>query len=84
MSSSIEILSAVTHGSILAPLVFFVFVNDMFLTPKLCYLKMFADDSAIHTHGYSIEELNFRLNNDVKSINDWCNQNRICINLAKS
>ena len=45
---------------------------------------MFADDSTIDTHGDSIEELNFKLNNDVKSINDWCNQNRMCINLAKS
>ena len=58
--------------------------NDMFLTPKLCYLKMFADISTIHTHGDSIEELNFKLSNDVKSINDWCNQNRMCINLAKT
>ena len=49
----------------------------MFLTPKLCHQKMFADDSTIHTHGDSIEELNFKLNNDVKSINDWCNQNRM-------
>ena len=68
MSSSVKVLSGVRQGSILGPLLFLVFVNDMFLTPKLCHLKMFADDSTINTHGDSIEELNFKLSNDVKSI----------------
>ena len=79
MSSSVKVLSGVPQASIIGPLLFLVFVNDIVLTLKLCYLKMLTDYSIIHTHGDSIEELNFKLNNDVKSINDWCNQNRMAL-----
>ena len=79
LSSPIIFRTHCTSTVYLGPLLFLVFVNDIVLTLKLCYLKMLTDYSIIHTHGDSIEELNFKLNNDVKSINDWCNQNRMAL-----
>ncbi len=57
--------NTVTHGvpqdSILGPLLFITFMNDLplyILTP----LDMYADDSTIHVTGRTIEELEIKLN----------------------
>ena len=84
LSNSNKVLTGVPQGSILGPLLFLLFINDMFFAPKLCNLKMFADDATLYTHGDSVDELNLRLNEDLIYINDWCYKNRMCINFMKS
>ena len=78
------VLTSVPQGSILGPLLSLLFVNDMFFAPKICYLNMFADNSTLHTHGDSAEELTSKLHEDLRYINNWSIQNRMCINLVES
>ena len=42
-----NILSGVPQGSILGPIVFNIFLNDLFLSIKKSYLHNFADDNTI-------------------------------------
>ena len=48
------IKSGVRQGSILGPLLFLLFINDLPLLLKHCFSDFFADDSTIHSSAPSI------------------------------
>lgn len=73
--------SSVPQGSILSPLLFSLFINDL---PSLVRAKilLFADDliifSSIQNHGDAMI-----LQNDINTIVDWCKANGLKLNFAK-
>ncbi len=47
-------------------------------------LDMYADDSTIHVTGKTIEELESKLNIDLKNVQIWCQKNRVAVNAKKT
>lgn len=45
---------------------------------------MYADDSTLFTTGKTIVEVENKINTDLVSIQSWCNQNKMSINLSKT
>ncbi len=72
----------VPQGSILGPLLFFTFMNDLPLDIE-SPLDMYADDSTIHVTGKTIEDLESKLNIDLKNVQIWCQKNRLAVNAEK-
>ena len=56
-SSVREIRHGVPQGSILGPLLFLLFINDLCDSVELCGTSMYADDTAIFYMSTSMEEL---------------------------
>ena len=52
---------AIPQGSILGPLLFIIFINDLPCHIKSSLFDMYADDSNIYEHSPDIEELEKRL-----------------------
>ena len=79
-----NITTGVPQGSILGPLLFSLFVNDIPASVSNCVCRLYADDTILYTSGDSISDLNQLLQEDLNSINDWMKSNRLKLNLSKS
>ena len=65
------ITCGVPQGSILGPLLFSVHVRDLPDQACLCEVDQFADDTSMHTTSRSLDEIEYRLNNDLERIANW-------------
>ncbi len=64
ISDTITMTQGVPQGSILGPLLFILFMNDLPLHAE-SELNMYADDSTLCATGKTVEDLDLKLNNDM-------------------
>ena len=83
-SKSRVVLAGVPQGSILGPLLFLLYVNDLFNIPISSKIDLYADDSTIHFSGHSVEYINDVLNQDLTFIASWSKYNSLELSYTKS
>ena len=77
------LLSGIPQGSILGPILFNIFINDLFLFLEDVDLANFADDNTIYTANKNIEVLIKLLERESKSAIDWFKMNDMIVNPDK-
>ena len=74
-----EVLAGVPQGSILGPLLFLIFINDLPIG-LLSRVKVFADDTSIFSLIQDQLRTSFELNTDLLRINEWAYQWKMSFN----
>ena len=82
-SSWEEIMFGVPLGSILGPLLFNIFLCDLFVIMANIVIVSYADDNTPYTTGNSIEEVIHKLENAAKTLFQWFSDNQMNANPDK-
>ena len=82
-SNYLPITSGVPQGSILGPLLFLLYVNDLPLEIN-SDTDMYADDTTFHCKGKDINEIQLILQSDINKTQRWCMKNNMAINPTKT
>ena len=83
-SSKQTIICGVPQGSILGPLLFIIYMNDMARLPLTSNLLLFADDTVLYYNDRCIRNLHATVQKDLDIVINWCSFNKLCINLKKT
>ena len=82
-SKDLPIYHGVQQGSVLGPL-FFLYISHLHTAIKFCKVHHFADDTNLLHICNSMKTLNRFFNFNLKNLSNWCNANKISLNVSKT
>ena len=82
-SSWYDIIRGVPQGSILGPLLFNIYINDLFFVIKLSEVCNFADDNTLYSSNKELELVFRNLESDLNNVLAWFNINSLKANPGK-
>ena len=83
-SDSKTITFGVPQGSFLGPLVFLIYINDIFLTTPKVSFHLLAEDTCIFRSNKNYKKLEDEINTSLDNITNWLKANKLMINVKKS
>src|SRR5437867_2190724 len=83
-SEPVDIKCGIPQGTVLGPLLFLLYINDISDSLKHSHIKLFADDSNLFIFNKNLKEL-FRIaNSELSNLSHWISANKLYINYDKT
>jgi hypothetical protein len=79
-----KITCGVPQGSILGPLLFLLYINDLAYVSRELYSILFADDTNVFISGNDIKSIADKMNIELDTVVRWLIANRLSLNINKT
>ena len=83
-SSYQTITQGVQQGSVLGPLVYILYANDVVNVVKNCNIASYADDTVLYTASDNFDISVSKIRCDISAMSGWCLKNGISMNTDKT
>ena len=83
-SLNANVTCGVPQGSVLGPLLFLTYINDLGSTLTNSDHFLYADDTVIYSSGSNQRQITHNLQLDLNNFHSWCQGNKLTINTKKS
>ena len=83
LSEKIQIVCGVPQSSILGPILFLLYINDIKNSSKILKFFLYADDTSTLLISKSIQELESIYNKELPYVTDWLNANKLTLTVEK-
>ena len=84
ISSSVGNNLGVPQGSVVGPLLFIMYINDMRRALRCCDINLFADDTVLFVAAKDLNNAISHLNEDLRSLSRWLKYKQLRLNISKT
>ena len=80
------ITTGIPQGSILGPLLFSIYVNDIINSSDKLQYPLYADETTLHFNRehFTIHNANLVINNELNKVMNWLKLNKLSLNVQKT
>ena len=79
-----KVICGVPQGSILGPILFFIYINDLYNVSKLMKFIIFADDTNMFLSNSNLDYPGSVVNNELNNLVIWFRANKLSLNVDKT
>ena len=83
-SSALTVTQGVPQGSVLGPLFYIIYANDLTQIIKNCHIALYADDTVLYTANKDFGKSVLNLQQDIDLLSKWSYNNGIKANTEKT
>ena len=83
-SNYLNITCGVPQGSVLGPLLFLIYINDLPNSTKVVTFYLFADDTNIYFESSDLILLQKTISKHLKRVKKWLDANKLALNIGKA
>ena len=78
------ITCGVLQGSVLGPLLFLIYINDLPNSSKILTFFLFADDTNIYFESDDLKRLTKKIKKELNKVKSWLDCNKLALNIDKT
>ena len=83
-SNTIPVKSGIGQGTIVGPLMFLLYINDIVRSLPDVHINMYADDCILYSTGNNWSQVHNCLQSGLRGFDEWCCNNSMVLNVSKS
>ena len=84
LSDYLPITQGVPQGSILGPLLYIIYANDISNIFQKCKSVFYADDTVLFIQSNNVKQMETAPQEDLDRLHNWCIENQIFVNAKKT